>query len=293
MRPLLRCRTYTHAVNEALSANRRRAALLLGGSGAAVGLAVWLVVATVIAVLTGPVAGMAIGVVLGVAAGCAAAWTARRDATAVVVRAAGATLATVVAEPGFHNVVEGLCVAAGLPKPALYVVDDEALNLCAAGLDHRGAAVLATSGLLRALTRIELEGVVAHALTRIKTMQIVPETLAVTTVGLPVLLAERGNGLAGAVAPTFARLLGRVVSANDELTDDMEGLMLTRYPPGLIAALEKMRAQGSALRRPSIAIDHLWLAPAVAAADGQLPHLAALVGAHDALADRLEALREL
>jgi heat shock protein HtpX len=89
-----------------------------------------------------------------------------------------------------HNLVEGLCIAAGLPKPRVYVIDDPAPNAFATGRDPRHAAVAVTTGLLEKMSRIELEGVLAHELSHVKNYDILASTLAVTFVGVITLLAD-------------------------------------------------------------------------------------------------------
>lgn len=128
--------------------------------------------------------------------------------------------------PRYHNLVEGLCVAGGLPKPALYLIDDDAPNSFACGRSPRHGAVAVTTGLLEKLSRIELEGVLAHELAHIANRDTVLTSLAV---------ARRREAIA-----------------------DLTGVRLTRYPPGLISALEKLRADKSVVRG-SRAIANLWI----------------------------------
>ncbi|MGH9225960.1 MAG: M48 family metallopeptidase, partial [Acidimicrobiales bacterium] len=164
-----------------------------------------------------------------------------------------------------HNLVEGLCIAAGLPKPRLYVIEDDAPNAFATGRNPRHAAVAVTTGLLDKMNRIELEGVLAHELSHIKNYDLLVSTLAVTMVGVIVLLSDfalrfmwwggprhrndsndRGAGPAAilgvlgilliALSPLAARLMQFAVSRRRELLADVSGVSLTRYPPGLIAA---------------------------------------------------------
>jgi heat shock protein HtpX len=84
---------------------------------------------------------------------------------------------------GLHNLVEGLCIASGLPKPRVYIVDDPAPNAFATGRDPKHAAIAVTTGLLEKLNRVELEGVLAHELSHIRNYDILVSTLAVTLVG--------------------------------------------------------------------------------------------------------------
>ena len=91
-----------------------------------------------------------------------------------------------------HNIVEGLCIAAGLPKPRVYVIDDDAPNAFATGRDPKHAAIAVTTGLLDKMNRIELEGVIAHELSHIKNYDILVSTIAVTLVGFIALAADIG-----------------------------------------------------------------------------------------------------
>src|SRR2546421_12688950 len=80
----------------------------------------------------------------------------------------------------YHNLVEGLCIAAGLPKPRLYVIDDPAPNAFATGRNPKHAALAVTTGLLETMNRVELEGVIAHELSHVKNYDILVTTVAVT-----------------------------------------------------------------------------------------------------------------
>ena len=92
--------------------------------------------------------------------------------------------------PVLHNVVEGLCIATGLPKPKVYIVDDPAPNAFAFGRSPRTPGVAVTSGLLNLMSRRELEGVLAHELSHVRNRDVQVTTLAVTTVGLLVAVAD-------------------------------------------------------------------------------------------------------
>ena len=83
----------------------------------------------------------------------------------------------------YHNLVEGLCIASGLPKPRLYIVDDAAPNAFSTGRNPKHAAVAVTTGLLEKMNRVELEGVLAHELSHIRNYDVLVMTLAVTMVG--------------------------------------------------------------------------------------------------------------
>ena len=89
-----------------------------------------------------------------------------------------------------HNLVEGLCIAGGLPKPGIYVVDDPAPNAFATGRNPNHAAIAVTTGLLEKMNRVELEGVLAHELSHIRNYDILVSTLAVTMVGSIALMSD-------------------------------------------------------------------------------------------------------
>ncbi|HVF32260.1 MAG TPA: M48 family metalloprotease [Acidimicrobiales bacterium] len=236
--------------------NRRRARTLVGACLAAIALPVFLV----LAVLGHPFVGLLAGV--AVATGVVAVAVTRAEATALA--KAGAVPADPRDHARFHNVVEGLSVAAGVPKPALHVIDDDALNALTVGRDARHASLAVTTGLLRALSRIELEGVLAHELSHVRHLDILPSTLAV--------------GLLGPVAPG---LIPRVVEPRREDLADVTGVSLTRYPPGLISALEKVRDHATGPRSTDRAIAHLWLEAPDRPTD------------RPPLEERIQALREL
>jgi heat shock protein HtpX len=223
-----------------------------------------------------------------------------------------------------HNLVEGLCIAAGLPKPRVYVIEDEAPNAFATGRNPRHAAVAVTTGLLDKMSRVELEGVLAHELSHVKNYDILVSTLAVTLVGVVALLADfslrflwwggprhrdddspGGGGPAAAlavlgfvlllVAPLVARLMQATISRRRETLADVSGVALTRYPPGLISALEKLKDDTTVVHSSSRATAHLWVESPLARTpeEGRLSRLNRLFDTHPPLEERIQALKEL
>jgi heat shock protein HtpX len=246
----------TDAVQAQVAENRKRVALLLGAVAGAVFVMLWLVLAVVGLPL--------VGLVVAGAAAALVSWQLHRSADAVVLKRTRSTPADEREHARFHNLVEGLAVAAGVPKPSLHVVDDEAPNALALGRDARHAAVVVTTGLLDKLTRIELEGVLAHELSHIRHHDTAVSTLAAAVVGR--------------VAPG---LVPSAVGERRETVADVTGVALTRYPPGLISALEKLRDDPSVLRAPDRAIAHLWIEAPLAEPT------------RPPLDERIQALREL
>ena len=184
----------------------------------------------------------------------------------------------------YHNLVEGLCIAAGLPKPRLYVVDDPAPNAFATGRNPKHAALAVTTGLLEEMNRVELEGVIAHELSHVKNYDILASTVAVIAVGAVALLAniglrfwifggnrEEGNdgglGIILAIASIFLLILAPIaaqmmqfaMSRKRELLADATGVQLTRYPPGLASALKKLQSDQAVIRHANHATAQLWI----------------------------------
>ena len=184
-----------------------------------------------------------------------------------------------------HNMVEGLCIAAGLPKPRVYVIDDPAPNAFATGRNPRHATVAVTTGLLDKMNRIELEGVLAHELSHVKNSDVLVSTLAVTLVGLPSLV----------LVPLFAPVMQLAVSRRRESLADVNGVELTRYPPGLISALEKLKGDTTVVRFNSRATAHLWIESPLARdpEGGRLSWLNRMFDTHPPLDERIRALKEL
>ena len=221
-----------------------------------------------------------------------------------------------------HNIVEGLCIAGGLPKPGVYVIDDPAPNAFATGRDPKHAAIAVTTGLLDKMNRVELEGVVAHELSHIRNYDILISTLAVTMVGAAALLADvgirmmwwnggrvarqgdrgdRGNPLALVgfalliLAPIAAKAMQAAISRQRETLADVSACQLTRYPPGLISALEKLQADTTVTHAASTATAHLWIEQPMSGVgdNGRLGGLHRMFDTHPPLEERIALLREL
>lgn len=297
--------------------NKRRSILLIAGF-------VLLVVAVGFAlnllVQGGPVF---IVVAAVIAAGSAALSYWKSDAVALAV--SRARPAPVEQYPRLHNIVEGLCIAGGLPKPRIYVVDDPSPNAFATGRNPKHAAIAVTTGLLDRMNRVELEGVLAHELSHIKNYDILVSTLAVTLVGVIVIAADLGvrflffgmgrsrnnqndNQGGGPLAilaifgiallilsPLIARVMQAAVSRKRETLADVSGVELTRYPPGLISALEKLRDDYTVVGSTSHATAHLWIEQpqAVSAEQGRFARLNRMFDTHPPLEERIALLREL
>jgi heat shock protein HtpX len=304
-------------VYDQIAQNKRRSVLLIIGFVilvVAVGFALDLLLQG------GPVF---IAVAVLIAGGSAALSYWKSDAVALAV--SRARPASIEEYPRLHNLVEGLCIAGGLPKPRIYVVDDPSPNAFATGRNPKHAAIAVTTGLLDRMNRVELEGVVAHELSHIKNYDILVSTLAVTMVGIIAIAADVGvrfmwfgmgrsrnndrdsNG-GGAFAllailgfallilsPLIARVMQAAVSRKRETLADVSAVELTRYPPGLISALEKLRDDYTVVGSTSHATAHLWIEQpqAVEEDEGRISRINRMFNTHPPLEERIALLREL
>jgi heat shock protein HtpX len=210
-------------------------------------------VGALVAILAGPLV-LAAAAVLALVLAVVAYLYADR----MVLRVSHAQPVSAEEEPRYHNLVEGLCVSAGLPKPDLYVIDDAAPNSFATGRNPTHASIVVTTGLLEKLSRVELEGVVAHELAHIRSNDILVTSLGVALIGVPLMPAGALGG----------RLLALLVGRGREGDADLGGVRLTRYPPGLAAALEKVRRDGEGAVPVSRATAHLWISSPLDGEDG-------------------------
>ena len=214
------------------------------------------------------------------------------------------------------NTVEGLSIAAGLPKiPKVYVIDDSALNAFATGRDPEHSAVTVTTGLLQKLNRVELEGVIAHELSHIKNYDIRVMMLSAVMVGLTVLLSDfllrsflwnrgddrEGNQLSvifivigvvlAILSPFIAELIKLAISRKREFLADASGALLTRYPEGLASALEKIAQDKEPLEVANNATAHLYIANPFRGLG--LNRVSNLFSTHPPIGERIKALRDL
>ncbi len=298
-----------------VASNKRRSALIIA---AFVAFAILVGVILTQLLAWGPV-GIVIAIVVAVAMSFVSYW--KSDSVALAI--SRARPADPVEYARLHNVIEGLCIAAGLPKPRVYVVDDPAPNAFATGRDPKHSAVAVTTGLLEKMNRVELEGVLAHELSHIKNYDILASTIAVTLVGFVALAADigirmlwwgggrnregdaDGGGLGGIIAifgfvllifaPLIAQLMQFAVSRSRESLADISGVELTRYPPGLISALEKLRDDQTVVHAHSRATAHLWIEQPMPTqeSEGKLSRLNRLFDTHPPIEERIAALREL
>lgn len=217
----------------------------------------------------------------------------------------------------FYTVAENLSLAAGLPKPALYVIEDSATNAFATGRSPEKAVVCATRGLLEKLDRTELEGVVAHELSHIKNYDILLMSVVSVLVGSVSLLADmflrgafyRGNrderNSAGAlfvilgilfaiISPLIAQLIRLAISRRREFLADASAVAITRQPSGLISALYKISKDSEPLEVANKATAHLFIVnPFKEKARGAVDWFSGLFNTHPPIEERIKALEKM
>ena len=209
------------------------------------------------------------------------------------------------------NTVEGLAIAAGIPKPKVYVIEDPTLNAFATGRDPKNSAIAVTTGLLEKIDRSELEGVVAHEMSHIKNYDTRIMMLTAVLVGSIVLMSDfllRGFLFGGSrekkdnsnfifliiglilaiLSPIIANLIKLAVSRKREYLADASGAMLTRYPEGLASALEKIGKDHYKLTSASNATAHLYIANPF-----NKESLRSLFSTHPPLKERIKRLRSM
>ena len=240
----------------------------------------------------------------------------------VVLASARAKEVTAEEEPRLHNIVEGLAIAAGTPKPRVYVVPELAPNAFATGRDPEHSSVAVTQGLLQLMNRVELEGVIGHELSHVVDRDILVGTVVATLVGAAVLLSEffmrswwwggfrgrRGGDSNGgglelvifavgfvllAIAPIAGQIIKLAVSRNREYLADAQGALLTRYPPGLIAALKKIESAPHAMHAANNATAHLWLDQPSRIPGERTSAMEKLFSTHPPMTERIRRLEEM
>ncbi len=188
--------------------------------------------------------------------------------------------------PELYRLVENLCIAAGLPLPKIYIINENQPNAFATGRDPKHAVVAVTKGLLGRLEKSELEGVIAHELAHIKNRDTLLQTLVVVLVGIIALASDwflrisiwgrgsrrrsdsRGNAhalmmvlgvVAAILVPIVATLIRLAISRKREFLADASGALISRYPEGLARALEKISSDPNSISRARNATAHLYI----------------------------------
>lgn len=218
--------------------------------------------------------------------------------------------------PELYRIVENLSIAAGLPIPRLYIINEPQINAFATGRNHKNAIIAVTTGALQKLNNNELEGVLAHELSHIGNRDILVSTIAVVLAGIIAVISDiflrltfwgtgdrdsnsRGNIfifiialIAVILAPFAAMLIRLAISRKREFLADASGALLTRYPEGLASALEKIARDYSPMKSASEATAHLYISNPFKGKRGA-NWLVKLFMTHPPIEERIKILREM
>ncbi len=307
--------------------NRRATRFLLAGGVVIAAVLVWIIVGWAVGpAALDPVFGVGVTAV-GTAIGLLFTFIAYRSGPSLALRAAKARPVSREDAPELHNLLDEVCVAAGImgTKPRLYVVDDPAPNAFATGLKLEDSHIAVTTGLIERLPRYELRAVLAHEVAHIVNDDIRAVTVAVATAGLVALLADvlvrmmwfgggrgggRGNNNQGGggaqvlflalglialvLAPMAAQMIRFAVSRQREYLADASAAEMLRDPQSMVNALRRIDADHTSLRRFEVATAHLWFEePNETRGKGGAAKMARRFATHPSIRERVERLATL
>lgn len=211
----------------------------------------------------------------------------------------------------YFRIVENLSIASGLPKPKLYVIEDEAPNAFATGRDPEHSAIAVTTGLLNMMNKRQLEGVIAHEMAHIGNRDSLVMMICVVLVVVVAVISDwfirfqwifgdRNNRQSGSIfaiigivgfilAPLIAKLIQLAVSRKREYLADATGSLMTRFPEGLAEALQKIANDKNDLKRYSSSTSHLYIANPIKKKNW----MTNLFSTHPPITDRIKKLREM
>ena len=255
-----------------------------------------------------------IGVVIGIAVAIITSWATYYNSDKIVLSLNGARPATREENQRMYESLEGLCIAAGLPMPKLYIMDDGSPNAFATGRDPEHAVICVTTGLMEKLDSYEMEGVLAHELSHIKNYDILLQTIASVFVSITTILSDfflritiRGSRnrdndnnspitlilmiigvLLLILSPILAPLLQLALSRRREFLADSSAVELTRNPQGLINALKKISSDPDPLEQANKSTASLYISNPL---NGK--RFSKLYSTHPPIEDRIKALENI
>lgn len=209
--------------------------------------------------------------------------------------------------PEFYSIVESLSITAGLPMPKLYIINDSSMNAFAAGTNPENSVICATTGLLENMDKVEIEGVMAHEISHIKNYDIRVSMAAVALTAVIGVLSDIAlrfiflndddedskNPIAlilglffVLISPLLATITRLSISRQREFLADATAVSLTRYPDGLISALEKLK-NNKPLERQNSTTASLFISNPMKQGFFQR-----LFSTHPPLDDRIKRLKE-
>ena len=193
----------------------------------------------------------------------------------------GARPATEEQDKLLSTILDNLCIASGLPRPKLYVINDPSPNAFATGRNPNNAFICVTTGLLEKMNKYELEGVIAHELSHIKNYDILLSTIVSVFVGFVVIISDfifrfgfvrnrnsdnKSNPIIMIIgliflllSPLFATLMQLALSRKREFLADSSAVEITRNPEGLISALKKLSDDPTKSSAANKATAHMYI----------------------------------
>ena len=220
-------------------------------------------------------------------------------------------------EPYLYHTIEGLALAAGIPTPKAYIIEDPAPNAFATGRNPQNSAIAVTRGLLQKLNRQELEGVIAHEMAHIRNYDIRAMMISSVMVGVIMLLSHfllrsflfsgggnRSSGRGGnaqiifiligvalaILSPFIGKLIQLSIGRKREYAADAGGAVLTRYPEGLASALEKISKDTNELKSNNNAMAHLYISNPT---KKKKSFMSRLMSTHPPTEERIKRLRAM
>ena len=248
-------------------------------------------------------------------------WSSYHYSDRIVLSISGARPAGKVTERRVRDAMEGLCLAAGLPMPRVYIIDDKTANAFATGRDPYNAVVCVTTGLLEKMEYYELEAVLAHELAHIGNRDILLSTIVTVMVGIVTILSDfflrtflwggrgRGGGRVSGkghpilmviglifviLAPIIGMLMKMLLSQNREYLADATAIQFTRNPDGLAGALRKLSMQECPVEKATNATSNLYIVDPFDSFEYVAGRgLAGLFSTHPPIEKRIQAIRNL
>lgn len=215
--------------------------------------------------------------------------------------------------------IEGLAIAAGIPMPKVYILEERSMNAFATGRNPANSVIVLTRGLIDRLDDSELKGVIAHEMSHIKNFDVLLGTVLVIFVGMLSLISNimlrsfffggsrkrSGNRNTGGIlsiilliiglifillSPLIGTLIRLAVSRNREYLADSNGALLTRYPAGLANALKKIETD-SGIKSANTAVAHLFISNPVSRKSRTV--FSNLFSTHPPIEERIKRLEEM
>ena len=287
------------------AANRRKTIVLLIGMG----VLVWVVVYAALTYFGSSTAGI---VPIAVGISLVSVWGAYYGSDKLVLTMTGAKLIQESDNPKLFDLIQEVTIASGLPMPKVAIVIDSAPNAFATGRNPEHALIAFTTGILDAMDRDQLQGVIAHEMAHVANRDTLVSAVAATTAGAIAILSDMltrmmffgggrrdreggGNPLALVIslvililAPLAAMMLKSAISRKRESLADATAVSFTRNPAGLRSALEVLAADSTVVHQRSTAVAHIWIESPLDAKS-----VSKLFSTHPPIAERIAVLKSM